>query len=105
MSKESRWLKIKDISIELATYISRRASAECLQVGILYGLNTPDYLVARMEANQKVFDLLDEGGYLSCIPIEGLDGYSVMFKFDKKPNDFYEVMPEMKGESNDEAGV
>ena len=102
MSKESKWLQAKEMTQELAIYIIRKASAECFQIGLLYGLNTPDYLVARMEANQKIFDSLDEGGYLSCIPIEGFDKYAVTFKFGKRPDDFYEVMPELEGESDDQ---
>ena len=97
---ESKWLQAKEMTQELAIYITRKASAECFQIGLLHGLDTPDYLVARIEANQKIFDSLVESECVSCIPIEGTNGYAVRFK--KKPDDFYEVIPELKGETNDQ---
>ena len=100
MNKESKWLHAKEMTQELAIYIIRKANAETLQIAMVYGLESPDYILARVEANEKIFDSLVEGEYVSCIPIEGTNRYAVMFK--KKPDDFYEVVPELKGESNDQ---
>lgn len=110
---ESKWSKIKEMTIELGIYLLVKATFDenVVTVASLVGKNDPGYAAARLEAHKKIFDGLVADGYLNCIPIEGVDGF--MARFAKKPDDFEEMMKigmsamDEEGEENkdDEAGV
>ena len=107
---ESKWPKVKEMTIELGIYLLTKATLDekVVAIGSSVGETDPNYVMARLEAHKKIFDGLVEGGYVNCIPIEGVDGY--MARFAKKPDDFEEMMTlgmmPGKGEENaDESGV
>lgn len=113
---ESKWPKVKEMTIELGIYLLVKATLDenVVTVASLVGKDDPGYAAARLEAHKKIFDSLVADGYLNCIPIEGVDGF--MARFAKKPDDFEEMMKigwnnmsamDEEGEENkdDEAGV
>ena len=89
---ESKWLKVKEMTIELGIYLLVKATLDenVVTVASLVGKDDPGYAAARLEAHKKIFDSLVADGYLNCIPIEGVDGF--MARFAKKPDDFEEMM-------------
>lgn len=113
---ESKWPKVKEMTIELGIYLLVKATLDenVVTVASLVGKDDPGYAAARLEAHKKIFDSLVADGYLNCIPIEGVDGF--MARFAKKPDDFEEMMKigwnsmgamDEEGEENkdDKAGV
>ncbi len=110
---ESKWPKVKEMTIELGIYLLVKTTLDgnAMKVASMVGKDDPGYAAARLEAHKKIFDSLFAGGYLNCIPIEGVDGF--MVRFAKKPDDFEEMMRlgmrsmDEEGEENedDEAGV
>lgn len=89
---ESKWPKVKEMTIELGIYLLVKATLDenVVTVASLVGKNDPGYAAARLEAHKKIFDSLVADGYLNCIPIEGVDGF--MARFAKRPDDFEEMM-------------
>lgn len=89
---ESKWPKVKEMTIELGIYLLIKATLDenVVTVASLVGKDDPGYAAARLEAHKKIFDSLVANGYLNCIPIEGVDGF--MARFAKKPDDFEEMM-------------
>lgn len=105
---ESKWPKVKEMTIELGIYLLVKATLDenVVTVASLVGKDDPGYAAARLEAHKKIFDNLVADGYLNCIPIEGVDGF--MARFAKKPDDFEEMMKigmstmDEGGEENDD---
>ena len=54
MNEESKWLKVKEITIELGTYISRKTHIAAEEIEKMVEFS--DYLVALVAAHQKIFD-------------------------------------------------
>lgn len=104
---ESKWPKVKEMTIELGIYLLVKATLDenVVTVASLVGKDDPGYAAVRLEAHKKIFDRLVADGYLNCIPIEGVDGF--MARFAKKPDDFEEMMKlgmtsmNEEGEEND----
>lgn len=109
---ESKWSRVKEMTIELGIYLLTKATLDenVVTVASMVGKDDPGYAAARLEAHKKIFDSLAEGGYINCIPIEGIDGF--MARFAKRPEDFEEMMKlgmtsmyEEEENKDDEAGV